>query len=392
MGRRAAALLLLLTLLSGCWSRVELNDLGIILGMAIDIGERHPIRVTVYVPRPVSGGARESGGSEVTAWVMTQEADTLADALELIQGAAPRRLRQYHLRVVLIGEEFARKIGVGDLLDSLTTSPESQLNLKLFVVRGRAQDVLETLPLLRTVQPNNIRGILQARGGPDWRLKENLVARVSETQSMWMEALEVIQLESGPPGTPRHRVQMSGGALFYGDYLVRLVSEEQVQGVYWLLGDPRKLIVTVDCPDPKKGTLSVIIEHGKLKMKPYLRGNDPYFQVEAVAHVNMIRAECGLLAIIGEERKQLEEAVAAKIRRQLEEVIAIFQETRTDPSGFGKRLQLAYPAYFRSVRDVWPEMWSRVPVEVNVRAFMSRSGLTTGPTSKTQREVDEDRY
>ena len=392
MGRRAAALLLLLALLSGCWSRVELNDLGIILGMAVDLGEEKPIRVTVYVPRPISGGAREGGGSEVTAWVMTEEADTLADALELVQSAAPRRLRQYHLRVVLIGEEFARKIGVGDLLDSLTTNPEAQLNLKLFIVKGRAQYVLETLPLLRTVQPNNIRGIVQARGGPDWRLKENLVARVSETQSMWMEALEVIQLESGPPGTPPHRVHLSGGALFYGDYLVRLVTEDEVQGVYWLLGDPRQLTMTVDCPDPNKGNFTVLIEHGKLKMKPSLRGSQPHFRVEARAHVNMIRAECGLLGIIDEERKQLEDAVADELRQRLEHVIAIFQETRTDPSGFGKRLQLAYPAYFHSVRDKWPEIWSKVPVDVEAVAIMTRSGLTTGPTSKTEREVQEDRY
>lgn len=389
MGRRAVTLLMLLVTLSGCWSRVELNDLGVVLGMAVDVGEKEAVRLTLFVPRPLppQGGG---GGPHQAGWVVAREAETISDALALIRLTSARRLVFYHLRVMLVGEEYARTVGVGDLLDSLATNVEIRQTVRPFVVEGRAQTVFETLPQLRTMQPNNLVGILQAFGGVEWRLKNILVARASPTQTIWMHALNVRPGLAGIPGAPETGVNLSGAALFRRDFLVRMIYPWENQVIAWFLGDPKGAVITAPCPDPKRGSISVQVLRGKARIRPGWQGQNPSFRVEATARVNLVRSECRVGTIKEEEnRRELEQVLEEDLRLRIEAFIATLQETGTDPVGFGKRMQLAYPAYFRTLGDNWIEDWQQASVQVTARVNLAGAGLMTSPATRTEREKRE---
>lgn len=389
--RLLAVFLMLAAMLTGCWSRIELNDLGIVLGMAVDVGEADAIRLTLAMPRPLP--QQEKGGSPAVqepVWVVAREAHNFTDALGFIRMASARRLVFHHLRVVLISEEYARKYGVGDVLDTLTTDQQIRLTVRPFVVEGRAQEVLETVPQLRSFQPTNLIGILHARGGAEWRLKNVMVARASETHTMWMPVVRVIQRPARTDQSPPTAVELSGAALFRRDYLQRIVHQPEYQVLPWFVGNPAGATISAPCPDPDKGTFSATVLSGKVRIRPEMRDNQVAFRVEVTGQLNLVRSQCGLgKGEAPESRRVLEEAMADDLRVRVERFIATLQESGTDPVGFGKMAQLAFPTYFKNLHHRWLEEWQRAPVTVVARVIITQSGLSTAPAHPTERELQD---
>lgn len=389
MGRRWLLLPLILILLSGCWSRVEINDLGLVLGMAIDVGEEHRGRLTLYLVRAGAGGS----GAEATAdgvppiWVVAREADSLADALREISLASPRRISLQHLRVVLIGEEFART-DIRGVLDFLARHPQIRLSVRPMMVRGRAQTVLETLPLMRTNQPENLTSILQAKGGVDWRLLDFLVARASATHSAWMYAVGVIDRPAALPGSPTTAVVLQGAALFKGDHLQTLLDSRETQVLNWLLGNPRESVVTANCPHETE-TFSVRVERGRAYIEPQLGPRGLHLQVRATGKVGVVRLGCVTPLTDRERLTELEQALEKDLEERLRSAIDHFQESGVDPVGFGKRVQLKYPGYWRQVEQRFPEIWPTLSYSVEADLTITESGLLISPATETEEQLEE---
>jgi len=395
---RLWALLLLVVLpISGCWSRIELNDLGVVLALGLDVGEEEAVRLTVLIPAPSApgqsggGGGAGGGGSGAASpvWVAVREAPSVSDAMQMLQQAAPRRLVRHHMRVVLISEEYARTHGVGDILDALANDLQARMTVRPFIVEGRAEDLLENQPPLRPYQPMHLTGILQAAGGVEWRLKDILVGRVSETHSTWMHAVKLVTRPAGAPGGFLLGSVISGAALMRGDSLVRILHPPESQVFEWFFGIPKEMIMSAPCPKGEAGTFSGHVLQAKMVTQPLVEGGQVKFRVTVTVHMNMSRSECNVEVRRRSDRTRLEEAMAAELRGQFEKVIAAMQEAGVDPVGFGKRLQLAYPAYFRGIRDRWSEVWPTAPVEVETKVTIRQAGLMKAPAIRTDRELQE---
>lgn len=388
MRKLCILLLVALVALSGCWSRTELNDLGIVLGMAVDAGEEEPVRMTFYIPRPQFGGQGGGGaGKPAAVWAVTREAPSISEALQEMRMASSRRIVLDHLRVLLIGEEYARTRGVGELLDALAMNAELRLTLRPFVVEGRAADVFQAVPQLRLFQPMNLVGMMQAKGGVDWRLKNVLVARSSETHSSWMYALKVMEREALTPVGPEEAAVLSGAALFIGDELVMILHPPDSQFLLWFLGSSKGTILSVPCPKPEEGTFSGHVLSGRASVHPHMEGDQVSFLVRVKASVNLSRVQCKLRMNHPEDRRLLEEHMAAYVRRNVADLVERLQKGGVDPAGFGKHLQLAYPRYYKTIGERWKEVWPNAKVTVEARVNIPRSGLLTSPGSKTDEEL-----
>lgn len=137
--RRCCAALLILSLLTGCWDRMELEERAVVLGISVDtagpeaaqqedeishLRGKYPvppqdmIRVSVQIALPGQiplgpgeGGGGTGGKSEDTVWVLDVVGHTLDDALMSLQQQISGRL-------------FS---GICVSLSSLSSSPEEAL-------------------------------------------------------------------------------------------------------------------------------------------------------------------------------------------------------------------------------------------------------------------------
>jgi spore germination protein KC len=386
--RRCALGLLagVLLLVSGCWSRIEVVDLGVVIGMGIDTGETAPVRATLYFSRS-PGGAQGEGLGGTANWVVSREGQDVPEAVRNIAQASSRRISLHHLRVVLVGESYARG-DMDSLMDFLARYPQIRLITRVMVVEGTAQEVLETPPQFEALQPESIAEIVRMKGGPDPKLKDLMVARAAESFTGWTYTVHVIDRPSREPGASDRAVELSGAALLRADRVVTVLDRRLAQSLGWLEGDNKLMVITVPCPDLPAATLTAQVDQGRARIVPELTGGQLRFAVVVKGYVDIITNHCNLDSLSPAARAKMEEAITADVSARLKETIAVFQETETDPVGFGKRVQLKHTAYWRKIKKEWLRVWADTPVTVSGHVSIRRTGLLLRPANRTREELE----
>ena len=122
-------LLILSVLLTGCWDRRELNELGITLALGIDkVEDEYQVTAQVVVPSEISTKS-STGRSPVTLFHANGE--TVYEALRKLTKNSPRKIYPGHLRMLVIGEDLAEE-GIGESLEFL--SRDWELRSDFYVV------------------------------------------------------------------------------------------------------------------------------------------------------------------------------------------------------------------------------------------------------------------
>src|SRR5690625_2951278 len=144
----AASIMLISVLnLTGCWDRRELDELAIVLSMAIDAGEKDGDLLISYKIVNPAGGNQGDGGSDESSgagqmqsfFILSGQGSSIVDANREIQLRLSRQLFFSQVQVILFGEELARQ-GVGPLLDHLERDGQLRRTMWIGVVEeiGRA--------------------------------------------------------------------------------------------------------------------------------------------------------------------------------------------------------------------------------------------------------------
>lgn len=377
-----------LLLVTGCWSRVEVTDLGVATGMAVDVGENAPVRVTLFLAR--SPGAQTEGqhvGGD-PKWVVARDGPTISEAIRAISMAASRRISLHHMRAVLVGERYANR-DMSDLVDFLSRSPEIRLTTRVFVVQGSAQAAMETPPHLEALQPENVAEILQAKGGPQPRLKELMISRAAQTASGWLYSLRVTDQSVLAAGPQTPDVEVSGAALLRSDRVVKILDPALMRALEWLDGNPKQLVFTASCPNAPDKHLSVRVIDGSAKITPQVTGKKVSFLVRATGTVEVTNTECNLNVVTPASRSALETSLEAEVSARMQQLISVLQQTGTDPAAFGKRVQLHAPAYWRTIETDWPQVWPQASVKTESQITIRDAGLLTEPVNRTRLELEQ---
>ena len=135
-----------LPLVSGCWDRVEINDLAIVTAAAIEKKENDQIELSiqVFVPKSLSSGGGQGGaggGSKIT-YTASETGKNIADALSKIQGKFPREIFWGQCKVFIFGEKVAKE-GIQEQMDFLLRHPEPRGRAYVYISEGKAKPILE---------------------------------------------------------------------------------------------------------------------------------------------------------------------------------------------------------------------------------------------------------
>lgn len=124
--------------MTGCWSRRELNELSIAFALGLDYADgEHVVTVQIINPgeiSPAQGG--EGGGGEARAPVatFTTRGATLFEAVRRMTKVVPRKVFLSYVRIVVIGEALAKQ-GIVDVLDFLLREDEFRTDFYLLVAK-----------------------------------------------------------------------------------------------------------------------------------------------------------------------------------------------------------------------------------------------------------------
>lgn len=395
MNSRTLCLLLALSLLlAGCWDKLEVEDQLFPVTIAIDKGEDHRYRIAMRVPIPAALRAGMLGAQPAAREVreiMTVEADTVEQAMYILNGSVARRISLRHLRGIAVGEVLARE-GLEPLLAELARNGDIKETAGFWIARESAVEMLQHAVPTGEYNPGKINeGLILVEKGlhmaPPIRLHHVLSRRAGigiDPFAPVVGANRKIMGTNGKESTTKSAIagdldrmgknpmEVAGTAIIRDDKLVGMLTVDETQGLLALRGEMGKAYVTI--PDPINPPEQITIrlqQENKPKTTITLTPNGPrvhvrlLFEGEALAGTEDFTDPA--------QRRKVEQAVAAYMRETIDGVNTKLTEWKADPVGYGLMLR---PRFYRwedwaafRWRSHVPHMRVQVTIDVRIRRF-----------------------
>ncbi len=387
--------LLLLPLLTGCWSRRELNELGISVGIGIDkAGKGYRVSAQVVDPGEVASGKSSGNRTSVTLYEAT--GDTVTEAIRKMTTSSPRVIYLAHLRVLVIGESLARA-GIEKPLDLFSRDPEVRTDFFIVIAKGSsAKDVLQILTPLEKIPANKLYMSL-VTSQKEWAptstitLDELMTDIVSEGTNPVLTGVKVTGVEDGqsqhnvemidPPG----RLSYSGLAVFNEDKLIGWLNEKESKGYSYIKDKVRMTVGSMPCPEGGKIALDVI--RSKTIVKGKVTNGKPHIDIKIKMETSVGEVECRIDLLKRKTIKDLEKNAEERVNELVRGAIKKVQNhLKVDIFGFGDAIHRADPAAWKILKEDWDERFTHLDVNVQADVKIRRIGTVTNSFFHKQEE------
>lgn len=296
------SLIFLILILSGCWSKRELNDLALVAALGIDfIDGEYAISVQVIDPSQVS---LKSANGQAPVVTYHAEGKTVFEAVRKILALSPRKLYFAHLQLVVVGEELADK-GIRDSVDFLARDQEIRNDFTIIVSQqATAKDVLNVLTPIEKIPASrmlNSLKITQDAWGSTLEVDvEDLVTDLGvNDQYFVLSAIEVLGDKTlGIDQTNVERIEtpvklkFTGLAIFKEDKLLGYIDEYNSKSFSYLNDNIKSTIEIISCPSD--GELTTEITQSKTKTKGIFKDGQPTININIDIVQNVAEVKCDI--------------------------------------------------------------------------------------------------
>jgi spore germination protein KC len=367
-----ATLLLLATLTatSGCWDYNDLEERAFVVMLGIDRQEGEFV-TSIQVSLPIlaqtgNGQAGTPGGGVPEFRVMNARGRSIREALTRLNALTDRELDFGQLIVIVIGAELARE-GLHHL-DWLIRTTRIPLTSFLAVSRSTAAGVLEArTPAESTPSLYFFRGFkgtfTRAPEILPITLWEALLQRLNNSyEDVYIPAVT----------SSNYGINFAGTALFQQEHLVGWLDSGQTALLHTVMKE--KLSGKLSSADPKFGLTETIISRGGVSYGTRFQGTELTLVIDATFFVDVVEQPKELL-ISPDSVSHMERVLAQTAQRDLEQLLATLQRSKTDPLGYGERLRRQKPSH-PTLGDVnrWREAYSEASRDVEVRVRIRTRG------------------
>ncbi|EIT86331.1 Germination protein, Ger(X)C [Fictibacillus macauensis ZFHKF-1] len=389
---KAITCLLLCTLLVGCSGRRELNDVLLVSSVGVDAGKNGKTDVHIQVVHAggTAGnqGGAPSGGVGGSVYTYTVSGRTVYDALQIAGRIAPRYLVYSHINSVIVGEEYAKKVGLKPMFDFMERNYEFRETVPVFIAtRTTAKEVLSMYTAIFKI--------------PSESLQNRLISSAMTTgfSNVVMEKDIVRQLygEHTDPVIPGVRIYkpskddgnmsnlsdirannknfiMTGLAVFNKDHFKRWMTYKESEA--WTLAKGRARAVTLmtnSCPNRKKGHLAYVAKSIHSKLKPNIHGKDVTFTISISGKGYLQEVTCNMVTGNPKTLTKIEKLVSDEMKKNINTMIHRAKKDKVDILGLGQMLYETNPVLWRQKRQQDKSL-SQFNIKVHVDMKLETTG------------------
>lgn len=375
--------------LTGCWDRVEINDIAIVTGLAIDKKNKNTIELTaeIQIPKASSGGGGGGGGGGHgnPNFERSGEGTTIADAISNLQEKLPREVFWGQTKVIVIGDKLAKE-GIRVPLDFLMRHPQPRLRARVFVADGKAKDMLAVHPPLERNPSEVLRELAKSEILMDVTLKKLLQELSEDTQGVAIPMVRILPPKQGtdPLQTIAYIHQT---AVFKKDKMVGEINDKLTRGVLWLRNEMKQANVSIHLKKEKE-FIATRMYRSRSELIPKIEDGKWRMTVKVVTEHNAIvnGSHLSLMSpkIIQWTQKELEKEIRDRINLTLKKVQ---KEQKVDILGFSEEFHRKYPKEWKTAKKDWDKIFPSVEVTLDVKAYIRRPGLNTEPPGVQENEV-----
>lgn len=371
IGANALIMVTCLILLTGCWDQRQFKNVKLVLAAGFDTGNEMNIRNTVVIPTVEQG--LEGPGQEFIQ-VITSEASSTRDGKMNIDHRISRSFDASKNRVFLLGEELARQ-DILPILDVLYRDPKNNLNAKLAMVMGTAEEALRLRVDQEPRISGYINGVLDSQMMNTEAPAENLqlirAELFEEGEDFALPALEVDQDEG--------LINYIGMALFSGQKYSDVTLNTDESLLLLLLDDNLKRSATINRNvttnerDLVKSYVSIQV--GGVKRKINLQADDPDdINVTITMKLQAKIVEKTIPIVLNKkEVTNLEKKYSEILTKDMQSVIQQTQEANSDFLGIGRRVQAFNHTTWEKMN--WTETYPNITFNIDTKVELSGHGV-----------------
>lgn len=390
MTRRVICLvlgLLLLTGLSGCWSRREMSELAIVLGAGVDRTPDNRVQLTLQLARPAAfaGGTQGGGGdNKSTTWVVSETGNTIYEAERNLALKVSRRIYWAHDIILVFGQEAA-KGGVRDYTNFFMRDPMPRETTWILITKGEAKKVLESHSEMETTSAQSIGFIVRNRAGLAVMMKDFAMALASRGTNPSLPALEMQKFgEQEGPGLEKNEQHaeavITGTGVFKDEYLAGWLDAHETRGLLWLRGEINNGVITVPSPGQPDKLVSIHVVRTNARVEPEYDGEVIRFNVDISFEGELLEQQSTENLSNLNNTAVVEAAAAEEVVKICSLVLAKTQgEYHTDIFGFGEAFHRKYKEDWKELKSQWDDYFVNAQVNIAVKAHLRRTGLLTSP-------------
>lgn len=378
-----ASILLIPLIIAGCWDRREVNDIGIVMGTAIDYEKDiNKIRATLQIAVPSATFQSSGGTSKETDsyFLITAVGKNGMEIEQKLQQKMSRKLFFSHRSVILIGESMARK-GINEFLDTFSRNPRNRLRTYMYVVKGmKAGELFEARYPYELVSAEAMKEMQLMQGaGVSATLRDFLIASASEGGNPAIAVLESDKLFRSSVKKEDKQFRMSGTAIFKSSALAGFLNNKETHEYMWFTKNKITDNIVAVLPEGM-GNVGLIVTGSKIKIEVVSEGDPFKFHVQIKAKGDLYENNTPLDVTQTKNIEMINKALEQQVKKNMESFLNKIQtDYKTDIVGFGQQLERKNPKRWRAVKDEWDRYFAQSDVSVSVKLTINNTGIV-GPS------------
>ena len=357
-------------LLTGCWDHRELNTLGLMFGLGVDMDKQGQVQVSAQVAIPSEISSKASGGKGVSVCLFQASAPTLLEAIQQLNKTSSRPMVLSQISILVFGEQFARKHGIEQTIESWHNEASVRPDFYVMVAKDTtAEKVLSILTPVDSIPSEKMFLLLD-------NLTRTSAAAEATTGDELIEDITTAGLHPVISGigvvgdekegktdsnissvVPDATIAYKGLSLFNKDKLVGWLDETCATGYNYIRNNVKTTLSHLDLGKNNKITLKTLATHTNTTVK--MINGEPVISIHVKERVNVSSAEHGVAA--------LEKLREQQLTKQLENTVQTVQKKyKVDIFGFGKKIHQTYPRFWKKVSDNWENHFANLKVNFKV--------------------------
>lgn len=371
----AIILLCVSLVLTGCWDRREIEEMGMVVGLAIDKGkgkQKDKIIITNQFVNTIRGKKEEAAvhqsynleSAEKTVYEVAKYMSTLTDNTPYYT----------HLKVIVISEDIASSVDLMDIINWFLRDRQLRRTINIVIAKGSAKEIVKKKTEKGEIPSIEIWGATKnyndTKKIPIFLTIGEMGINMTQAKSFIVQRIE-----------PQNKwVKLSGAAVISGKErkLVGWLDDKDMGGLKFLLGGKKAAgsgVIPVTDKETKK---PIVYEYKKIKtiIKSIGKGDQIAFEVkitsEGLIDEDWTPTEDAFKeAYIKKVEKMVEEEVKANVESTLNKMQ---KNLKADVFGFGTRLKIQDYKTWKKLKNNWDQAFSKASINVSVKIHIREFG------------------
>ena len=369
----AAAVLLCILLLAGCWDKIEIEDRLFVLSIGVDSVElteqqASEDKYTLSFVSPVVDQIKEEPGPAFHTY-KTVDNSIIMSLSQLLERFSKK---QYfgHTRNIFFGEDVLKDEKLlKEILDGISRYHEFHNSMYAYIVPGRAEEVFKVKPMYDKLLAPYIAGIIENSDYTSKVIKLTLSDMIIMLENQ-KGGLVIPKLVPG-----KEEVKINGAGVLKDYKLIGYLGDQETSVYNWLTNNARGGDIAVEYKD-----ISMVFRHftfnRKIQLSKVEDGNiylNYNMETEGSIEEYMMGKEILDNALL----KEISREVEKRIENEGEKLIKKFQqEFKTDLIGARDYLSKYHPKLYKAIEKDYEKFFTdSIVIEVTANVNIRRVGL-----------------